>query len=54
MEVHGHVHVLEVSLARRVAELPVVPVHDGHAVRLALRQVVGEVVADSKTDVVQK
>lgn len=48
MEVHGHVHVLEVSLSRRVAELPVVPVHHGDAIRLALRKVIGEIVSDSK------
>lgn len=47
VEVHGHVHVLEVPLSGRVSELPVVPVHDRDAVRFALREVVGQVVADT-------
>lgn len=46
MKVHGHIHVLEVAFARRVTELPVVPVHHGDAVCLALRQIVGEVISD--------
>jgi hypothetical protein len=44
VEVHGHVHILEVSLPRRVPELAMVPVHHGHPVRLTLREVVGKIV----------
>lgn len=36
MEVHGHVHILEVALPRGIPELSVVPVHDGDAVGLPL------------------
>lgn len=46
MEVHGHVHVLEVPFPGCVAELPVIPVHHGDAVSLALGEVVREIVAN--------
>lgn len=50
VEVHRHVHVLEVSLLGGVAKLSMIPVEDANTVGLALAQVIRQVVANPRPE----
>lgn len=45
MEVHGHVHIFEVSFLGRVPKLSMIPIENADPVRFPFAQIIGQIVS---------